>query len=343
MKHSFRIGLLILAAVTADHALSQQAKTRKAAAPLPVIDMHIHASSVSEFGGGGMSACIGDQRLILPAVDPRSPPETKNLMECASEIKGSASDEALLSETIAELRRHNVRRAIAMGGVEKVAEWTTAGEGLFIPGLNFSRRDRSADEFRRLYEEGKFKVFAEIGPQYRGFSPSDPVWEPYFALAEELDIPVGIHMGEGPPGGVHVIGPSTYRVSLGNPLLLEELLVRHPKMRVYVMHYGSPLIDEMIAMLFSHPHLYVDISCNVWLLPRKQFYEHLSRLIDAGYEKRIMFGSDQMAWPGTIGKAIESVEKAPFLNESQKRDILYNNAARFLRLTKEEIDRDHGR
>jgi predicted TIM-barrel fold metal-dependent hydrolase len=42
-----------------------------------------------------------------------------------------------------------------------------------------------------------------------------------------------------------------------------------------------------------------------------------------------------------IGKAVESTEEAPFLNASQKRDILYNNAARFLRLSKEDIARDH--
>ncbi|MCI0444794.1 amidohydrolase, partial [bacterium] len=81
--------------------------------------------------------------------------------------------------------------------------------------------------------------------------------------------------------------------------------------------------------------------CNNWFNPRNQFYEHLRKMVEAGFEKRIMFGSDQMAWPATIGIAVESIEKAPFLSESQKRDILYNNAARFLRLSKEEIDRDH--
>ena len=45
-----------------------------------------------------------------------------------------------------------------------------------------------------------------------------------------------------------------------------------------------------------------------------------------------MFGSDQMVWPEMIGRAIATIESAPGLTESQKRDILYNNAARFLRL-----------
>jgi hypothetical protein len=39
----------------------------------------------------------------------------------------------------------------------------------------------------------------------------------------------------------------------------------------------------------------------------------------------------------------QRIEAAPFLSEQQKRDILYNNAARFLRLSDAEIARHHGR
>jgi predicted TIM-barrel fold metal-dependent hydrolase len=56
-----------------------------------------------------------------------------------------------------------------------------------------------------------------------------------------------------------------------------------------------------------------------------------------------MFGSDQMMWPETIGIAIETIETAEFLTNEEKRDIFYNNAARFLRLSEEEIARHHGR
>ncbi len=45
-----------------------------------------------------------------------------------------------------------------------------------------------------------------------------------------------------------------------------------------------------------------------------------------------MYGSDQMQWPDAIGIAIERIESAPFLTNSQQRDILYNNAVRFFRL-----------
>ena len=48
-----------------------------------------------------------------------------------------------------------------------------------------------------------------------------------------------------------------------------------------------------------------------------------------------------MVWPGVIERSIAVIKEAPFLSEDQKRDILYNNAARFLRLGDEEMAR-HG-
>ena len=58
---------------------------------------------------------------------------------------------------------------------------------------------------------------------------------------------------------------------------------------------------------------------------------------------RLIFGSDQMQWPEVIDDAIEGIESAEFLSDEQTRDISYNNAARFLRLSEEEIAKHHGR
>ena len=63
-----------------------------------------------------------------------------------------------------------------------------------------------------------------------------------------------------------------------------------------------------------------------------RFHAYLRRLVDAGYGKRIMFGSDQMVWPEAIGMAVDAINAAEFLSAEQKADIFYNNAARFLRL-----------
>src|SRR4030095_8339659 len=160
-------------------------------------------------------------------------------------------------------------------------------------------RLRPIPELRALVRDGRAALFAEITPQYRGMSPADPALEPYFALAEELDVPVGLHLGKGPPGGPNVPGYANYRVRFGSPLLLEDVLVRHPKLRIYVMHFGSPFVDEMIALMYSYPQVYVDVAQNDWGFPRAHFHGELKRLVDAGFAERIMFGSDQMVWPQT--------------------------------------------
>jgi len=107
------------------------------------------------------------------------------------------------------------------------------------------------------------------------------------------------------------------------------------------MHAGYPLLDDLRALLFSHPQVYVDISMIVYGEPRAAFYRYLQGIVEAGYGDRVMFGSDQMIWPGTIEPAIQVIENAPFLSQTQKRDILYNNAARFLRLSAAEIAKHH--
>jgi len=164
--------------------------------------------------------------------------------------------------------------------------------------------------------------------------------EPYWALAEELDVPVGIHLGPGPPGVIY-LGAAGYRARMHSALTMEEVLVRHPRLRVYLMHAGYPLLDDLLALLYAHPQVYVDVGVIVYTQPRAAFYRYLQGIVEAGFGNRVMFGSDQMVWPGVIERAVAVIQEAPFLSTDQKRDILYNNAARFLRLSDQEIARHH--
>ena len=301
----------------------------------PIIDMHLHAHTLDMYGTPPPAICTNDQEIAFPGVDPRQPLTAERVKTCSVPLHAPATDADLLRATIEMLERYNMQ-AVTTGSLQKVSEWRAAAPARIIPAVPFDDYEKETPEaFRRLYHEGAFKLFAEISAQYHGLSPTDESLEPYFALAEELDIPVGIHMGEGNPGAPYR-GYSDYRARLTSPFLLEQVLIRHPRLRIYVMHYGSPLVDEMIAMLFSHPQLYVDIAGNNWMLPRKQFHSHLRRLVEAGFGKRILFGTDAMVWPQAIAVAIESIESADFLTTEQKRDIFYNNAARFLRLNHED-------
>lgn len=103
------------------------------------------------------------------------------------------------------------------------------------------------------------------------------------------------------------------------------------------MHGGWPYIEDIKALMYAHPNVYVDIAVVNWILPQEEFNAYLKSLIIAGFGNRIMFGSDQMVWPETIDVAIETVNSADFLSLEQKEDIFYDNAAKFLGFSDEEI------
>jgi uncharacterized protein len=174
-------------------------------------------------------------------------------------------------------------------------------------------------------------VLGEVTAEYAGLTLSDKPFEPYLALAEGLDVPVCVHTGIGPPGVSYDPSSRRFRARLGNPLGLEEALNRHPRLRVSLMHAGWPYLDDTIALMNVYPQVYADLGSINWIFPRPAFHAYLEALMRVGLGSRLMFGSDQMYWPEAIGMAVEATHAAPFLSEPERRDIFYNNAARFFR------------
>lgn len=248
------------------------------------------------------------------------------------QFKMPASSEELMRQSLQALREYNIVKAFVSGSPQIVDKWKAADPDHLIEGYQLSVVPGPAmiEQLRERIKAGKLKVFAELSIQYAGVSPADSSMTAFYRLAEEFDIPIGIHMGLGPSGAAYF---GKYRSRLSNPLLLEEVLVRHPKLRIYVMHAGWPMLDDMVAMLYAFPNLYVDVGVIDWYIPQAEFYSYLKRLVEAGFSKRILYGSDQMEWPQAIGASIKAIENAPFLSKEQKRDIFYHNAKRFFRMT----------
>jgi hypothetical protein len=327
-------------------ALAPAATMAGAVARPPVLDVHLHALAADAQGPPPLGMCT--PMPGFSAWDPRRPyPEAfAELFEhpsCGDPVWSPTTDEALRDRTIAVMERLNVYGVLS-GSADRVREWREAAPGRFIAGLGFQLTPEapSPGELRERVRTGTLEVLAEVTNQYLGIGPDDDRMAPYWAMAEEMALPVGIHMGPGPPGAAY-LGSTGYRARLGSLLLLEDVLVRHPGLRIYAMHAGFPLLDDALAALYAHPQLHVGVGVLVFTQPRAVFYRYLKALVDAGFEERILFGSDQMVWPEAIERGIRRIEEAPFLSESQKRAILYDNAARFLRLSGEERDRHRGR
>ena len=285
----------------------------------PIIDMHLHAYALS-----------ADLDLDFPWL-----PEG---------VEAPSSTEEHMARTLAQLKRFNIVKAWTSGPTDLVLRWKAAAPHVILGAAEFSTVESfdSVERLRAHFESDRLDGIGELIAQVAGLTPSDPYFEPYLQLAEELDVPVAFHTGLPIPGVVYRWFPDA-RASLGSPFGLEDALVRHPNLRVYIMHAGYPFLDDTIAFLHMHPQVYVDLAEINWMIPRAEFHEHLRRLVQASFARRLMFGSDQMWWPDAIGIAVEAIESAPFLSDEEKRDIFYNNAARFLRLTDEEIAAHHDR
>ena len=322
----------------------------------PILDMHMHARTASFYGKPPIPICAPVERM--PRWDQRKPIWEDDTAPpgCRQPLLSPLTDADLFAQTLAMMEKHHVVGVLG-GESGLVAKWLAAAPGRFIPALDVrferdtghaiapvpagaTKQPLSIDTIRQLHKSGAFRVLAEVTNQYAGIAPDDKRLEPLWTLAEELDVPVGIHVGGGEPGTPYTASPA-FRARLQSALTLEEVLVRHPKLRVYIMHAGYPLVDDLLALMFTHPQVYIEPSMAINVETRAAFYRFLRPIVEAGYGDRVMFGSDQIIWPGLIEAAVRSIEEAPFLTPEQRRDIFYNNAARFLRLTPEEIAAHH--
>jgi len=288
----------------------------------PIIDIHLHA---------------------YETIQPGIPASWAGEME-AQALTSSEDATKHLQQVLSQMNKNNIVLALTSStSLNAIKTWKQAEPDAFIGGIQTNDKGLpivSPDSLKLLKDQGVIEVFGELGFQYFGLSPDDPRIDPYYKVAEKNNIPVCLHTGLGPPGGPHSFAPE-FRTTLGKPTLFEPVLVKHPKLKAFLAHAGWPFISETIAMMYIYPELYVDIGVLTWALPKKVYYSALKELMDAGFGKRIMFGTDQMMWPEAIDIAVQTVRNTPFLSEEEKRHILYNNAARFLELDEETIAKHH--
>ncbi|HEV8287087.1 MAG TPA: amidohydrolase family protein [Chitinophagaceae bacterium] len=284
------------------------AANQKKNSPRKIIDVHFHARLLTDY--------------------PNPPPPNP----VTGKIPEWKNDKEMMGIMLAALKDNNVVRVIASGNLTTVANFQMADPDRVIPGFDYPFKGNNSlpdtASFVRYIQEGKLSVFGELALQYEGKTLADPELEPYLAICERLGIPVALHTGMSFPNTPYTCCPK-FRTHLGNPQLIEEVLVMHPKLKIQLMHLGFPYLQETKAIMNVYPQVYADIAAIDWLRPVADFYSYLKSLIDAGFGKRIMYGSDQMAWEDAIPLAIKNVENAPFLTEAQKQDIFYNNAAKF--------------
>lgn len=283
-------------------ALGVGAQARK------IIDVHFHTRSAGDYG-------------VPPPPNP-----------ITGKAPAAGTNAAILTNNLKLLKKYHVVKAICSGTLLRNADFISQDPARFISSLEYPDHQNNAlpdtVTFKKLIQDKKFIVFGELGLQYEGQTLDDPQFEPYLKICEAYGIPVAVHTGLGPPE-IPYHGSPKFTIAAGNPLTLEPVLKRHPKLKLQMMHMGYPFLQETKAILSMYPQVHADISVIDWVAPKEEFYTYMKALITAGFQSRLMYGSDQMIWEDAIPLSIKNVEECPFLSEKQKQAIFYNNSARF--------------
>ena len=72
-----------------------QARDQSSPNRSPMIDVHLHAHSLTQYGG--IPNCANDQEILYPGGDPREPVTFARLKTCASPVPPASTDESLRS------------------------------------------------------------------------------------------------------------------------------------------------------------------------------------------------------------------------------------------------------
>lgn len=270
-----------------------------------IIDMHLHSYTEKNFWVG----------------------KARNGFESSKTAKET------LEQTIHKMNEHNIKYAVVSGPIESLERYTKADKR-FIPGYqDFEDTLIPVEQFEEYIKSGKIKVFGEVMAVYKGKTLADSSYQPYLAICEKYNIPVAYHSGGSFPNAQNLGWPK-YRIALGDPFLIENVLVKYPKLKLYLMHAGENFYENTLRMMDGYPNLYADLGVEMWLHPMTKDFavKFLKSAKEYGFLDRVMFGTDQMVWPEAITSSINFLNTLDFLTKEEKELIFYNNAKKFLEI-----------
>jgi hypothetical protein len=168
-------------------------------------------------------------------------------------LASSKTAKKTLQETIKKMDQHNIKYAVVSGPIESLEIYTKADKR-FIPGYQDSEDTLIAiQQFEQYVKSGKIKVFGEVMAVYKGKTLADSSYHPYLAICEKYGVPVGYHSGGSFPNA-QKLGWPKYRIKFGDPFLIEDVLVKYPKLKLYLMHAGENFYENTLRMMDGYPN-----------------------------------------------------------------------------------------
>jgi len=165
-------------------------------------------------------------------------------------------------------------------------------------------------------------IGAHMYPHWFELAPDHARWYPFYAKCVELDVPVQMQVGQS-----LIYAPEQRLRSVGRPITLDAVACDFPELKLVGIHIGIPWTEEMIAMAWKHPNVYIGCDAHSPKYWPASFVHYLNTY---GQDK-VVFGTDYPVLD--FARTREELEALPLRDEA-KRKLLRDNALRIYRINK---------
>jgi len=188
-----------------------------------------------------------------------------------------------------------------------------------LAGVDPTRGMAGLRELEKAVNEYGF-VGAHLYPHWFGLAPNHAKYYPYYAKCCELDISIMMQVGN-----CLVYNKDRRLPTVGQPITLDQVAIDFPELTIIGIHVGWPWHNEMIAMAWKHPNIYIGLDAYA---PKHWPAETVHYANTFGQDK-VIFGSD---WPVIDPeRAMSELDMHKFKPESLKK-ILRDNTVRIFKL-----------
>ncbi len=206
---------------------------------------------------------------------------------------------------------------------EEVAEAANANSDMMVAfaSIDPHKGKRGAIEARRLIKDYGVKGF-KFHPPIQDFHPYDRMAWPLYEVIAEHGMPAIFHTGHSGMGS-GMKGGGGIRLKYGQPIMVDDVAVDFPEMKIILAHPSWPWTDESLSMALHKPNVFIDLSG--W--SPKYFPPQIIKYANTQIGHKMLFGSD-FPWIKPE-KWIAAFHEAGFRDEV-KEPILKGNAAKLL-------------
>jgi uncharacterized protein len=163
-------------------------------------------------------------------------------------------------------------------------------------------------------------VGAHLYPHWFGLPPDSARYYPFYAKCCELDVPIQMQAG-------HCLrySPDRPLVNVGRPEAIDIVACHLPELKLVAIHMGWPWVEEMIAVTFKHPNVYIGGDAYAPAYWPANFVHY----INSWGKQKVIYGTDFPALTfARTRKEIDDLDLRP----DSKRMLLRTNAVKLYRL-----------